>query len=129
MDRPELSKLGKVGGVPGIALGAVVSVLGAVLGLTDQVPEAWRGPLFLVMTLGVVALAGLALAGWIRGGAQIAATEGDDSEARNEDYTNSGARQVATSRGKRAPAVNIKGDARQQATTRGKDAPAVNIRR
>jgi hypothetical protein len=103
--------LGKVGGVPGIALGAAVLVLGAVLGLTDLVPEAWRGPLFLVVVAGVVAFGGLALAGWIRGGRggdQIAATEGDRSGARNEDASRGGARQEARTRGKDSPATNIR---------------------
>jgi O-antigen ligase len=111
MDLSQLSSLGKVGGVPGIALGAAVLMLGAVLELTDAVPEAWRGPLLLVVTIGVVAFVGLALAGWIRsghGGAQIARTDGDRSEARNEDASKGGARQRAMTRGKDAPAINIR---------------------
>ena len=55
MDLSQLSSLGKVGGVPGIALGAAVLVLGAVLGLTNSVPEAWRGPLLLVAAVGAIA--------------------------------------------------------------------------
>lgn len=111
MDLSQLSGLGKVGGVPGIALGAAVLVLGTVLGLTDDIPVAWRGWLLLVVVLGAIAFCGLALAGWIRGtrgGPQIAATEGDRSEARNEDAGKDGARQQATTRGKNSPAVNIR---------------------
>lgn len=100
MDLAQLSRLGKVGGVPGIALGAAVLVLGAVLGLTDAVPDAWRGPLLLVAALGAIAFAVLAL----RGGSQTADTKGDRSEARNE--STRGARQRATTRGKDSPAIN-----------------------
>jgi O-antigen ligase len=111
MDLSQLSKLGKVGGVPGIALGGAVLVLGAALGLTDAIPEAWRGPLLLAVVLGAVAFALLALAGWIRAsraGDLVARTEGDRSEARNEDGSRGGARQEATTRGKDSPATNIR---------------------
>jgi hypothetical protein len=64
-----------VGGVPGIALGAAVLVLGAVLGLTNAVPEAWRGPLLLVAALGAIGFGVLVL----RGGSQVADTKGDRS--------------------------------------------------
>jgi hypothetical protein len=100
MDLSQLSRLGKVGGVPGIAIGAAVLVLGGVLGLTGAVPEAWRGPLLLVVALGAVSFAVLVL----RGGSQVAEANGDRSEARNE--STRVARQRATARGKDAPAVN-----------------------
>ena len=86
--------------MPGIALGAVVSVLGAVLLLTNAVPEAWRGPLLLLVALGVIGLGVLVL----YGGNQNAETKGDCSGAFNE--SSRGARQQATTRGKNAPAVN-----------------------
>jgi hypothetical protein len=100
MDLSQLSNLGKVGGVPGIALGAAVLVLGGVLGLTNAVPEAWRGPLLVVAALGAIAFGVMVL----RSGSQIADTEGDRSEARNE--STRGARQRAKTRGKDAPATN-----------------------
>jgi hypothetical protein len=111
MDLSQLSRLGKVGGVPGIALGVAVIVLSAVLGLTSTIPEAWRGPLLLITAIGAIAFTVLALVGWIRssrGGAQIAATEGDRSEARNEDASKSASPQQATTRGNDSPAVNIR---------------------
>lgn len=111
MDLSELTKLGKVGGVPGIAFGAAVLILGAVLGLTDAVPESWRGPLLLTVVCGAVGFTVLALIGWMRGsraGDQLARTEGDRSEARNEDASKGGARQEATTRGKDSPAVNMR---------------------
>lgn len=111
MDLSQLSGLGKVGGVPGIALGAAVLVLGAVLGLTDVIPEAWRGPLLVVVALGAVGFAVLALVGWMRGsraGEQVVRTEGDRSAARNEDGSKGASRQEATTRGKNSPASNIR---------------------
>ena len=111
MDLSQLSRLGKVGGVPGIALGSTVLVLSAVLGLTDTISDAWRAPLLLVIVLGVIAFVMVALAGWIRStraGGQVARTGGDRSAARNEDASSSGARQEATTRGKDSPATNIR---------------------
>lgn len=111
MDLSLLSKLGKVGGVPGIALGGAVLVLSAVLGLTSAIPEAWRGPLLLAVVLGAVGFAMLALIGWMRGsraGDQVARAEGDRSAARNEDASKGGARQEATTRGKDSPATNVR---------------------
>jgi len=111
MDLSQLSNLGKVGGVPGIALGGAVLVLGAVLALTNAIPEAWRGPLLLAVVLGAVGFAVLAVAGWIRGshaGDQIARTEGDRSAALNDDASKAGGRQEATTRGKDSPATNIR---------------------
>ena len=113
MNLMRLSELGKVGGIPGVALGAAVLVLGAVLGLTDAIPEAWRGPLLILVVLGAVSLAMLALAGWMRSsraGAQTAISKGGRSEARNEDSSG-------------------RGGGRQEATTRGNDSPAINVRR
>ena len=111
MDLSLLFKLGKVGGVPGIALGGAVLVLSAVLGLTNAIPEAWRGPLLLAVVLGAVGFAVLALIGWMRGsraGDQVARAEGDRSAARNEDASKGGARQEATTRGKDSPATNVR---------------------
>ncbi len=82
MDLSQLSRLGKVAGVPGIALGAVVLVLGAVLAATNTVPEGWRGPLLIVIAVGVVLLGTLAVRGWARGkqgDAQVATALGDRS--------------------------------------------------
>ena len=111
MDLLQLSRLGKVGGVPGIALGGAVLVLGTVLGLTNAIPEAWRGPLLLAVVLGAVGFTVLALIGWMRGsrvGDQVARAEGDRSAARNEDASKGGGRQEATTRGKDSPATNIR---------------------
>jgi len=111
MDLSQLSRLGKVAGVPGIALGAAVLVLGAVLAETGAVPEGWRGPLLIVVAVGAVLLAVLAVLGWAhgrRGGAQIATTRGDDSAAKNIDRSGTGGRQSASTRGARSPASNVR---------------------
>jgi hypothetical protein len=67
MDVSQLAKLGKVAGVPGIALGAVVLLLGAVLAAANVLPEGWRGPVMVVVVVGVVLLGVLAVRGSARG--------------------------------------------------------------
>jgi len=111
MDLSQLSKLGKVGGVPGIALGAVVLVLGGVLAAMDVLPEGWRGAVLTLVTIGILALGALALAGWMRGaraGAMVARTEGDNSAALVEDASRTGGAQEAITRGKNSPATAIR---------------------
>lgn len=65
MDLSQLEDLGKVGGVTGIAIGAAVLVLGAVLALPDTLP----GP---VLASGALGLRALAVVGWMRGREPIA---------------------------------------------------------
>ncbi len=111
MDIAQLSGLGKVAGVPGIALGVAALVLGAVVEAAGVLPEAWRGPVFVVLVLGAVFLGGLALFGWVRStraGPQIARTEGDGSPALNVDRTRTGGIQTASTRGGRSPAINVR---------------------
>ena len=111
MDISQLSKLGKVGGVPGIAIGAAVLIVGAMLNVAGVLPEAWRGPVFMVIAVGAVLLALLAVLGWARGsrtGPQDARTESDGSAASNIDRTKSGGSQHAATEGKNAPASNLR---------------------
>jgi MFS family permease len=111
MDISPLEKLGKVAGVPGIAIGAFVLVVGGVLAATDALPAGWRGPVIVLVVIGALLLGLLALAGWMRAaraGAQVARTRGDDSAARNEDASRTGGRQEAVTRGNNAPATNIR---------------------
>ena len=108
-----LFKLGKVGGVPGLALGCAVIVLVAVLGLTDTIPDAWRGPLLVMVALGAVVFVVVALTGWGRNsrpGDQIAHAKGNRAPAYNYAGTGVGGRQEAKSEGDDAPAINIKRD-------------------
>jgi hypothetical protein len=67
MDLSQLSTLGKVAGVPGIALGAAVLLLGVVLAATNVLPEGWRGPVTVGVVMGVALLGVLAIRGWARG--------------------------------------------------------------
>ena len=111
MDISLLPKLGKIAGVPGIALGVVVLLLGAVLAAVGILPEGWRGPVVVVVIVGAVLLGVLAVLGWARGtrgGAQVARTEGDHSAASNLDETKSGGSQDASTKGVNSPASNIR---------------------
>ena len=111
MELSGLAKLGKIGGIAGIGLGVAVLLFGDILKGIGVLPENWRGPVVVLIILSVVALAGGALAGWIlrqRGGAQIAKTEGNNAEARNENASKDGARQEATTKGNNSAAVNIR---------------------
>lgn len=112
VDVSELSKLGKVAGVPGIAIGAVVLVIGASLALTDTLPPGWHGPVLMASIIGILILGGIALLGWSRGnraGAQIARTEGNNSPAINIDKTKTAGAQTARTAGANAPATNQRG--------------------
>ena len=109
VDISQLPKLGKIAGVPGIALGVVVLLLGAVVAAVDILPEGWRGPVAVVVIVGAVLLGVLAVLGWARGtrgGAQVARTEGDRSDASNLDETKSNGSQHASTEGEDSPACN-----------------------
>jgi hypothetical protein len=111
MDFSQLAKLGKVAGVAGIALGGFVLVARAVINESGTVPEAWRGPIFLIVAIGAVTVAVAAVLVWGGGrpGAQIARTAGDDSPAINKDKTKTGGRQSARTSGRKSPAINERG--------------------
>ena len=103
--------LGKTAGVPGIALGVVVLLLGAVVAAIGILPEGWRGPVAVVVIVGAVLLGVLAVLGWARGtrgGAQVAHTEGDHSAASNLDRTKTGGSQHASTKGANSPASNVR---------------------
>ncbi|MEA1675326.1 hypothetical protein [Nitrospirillum sp. BR 11163] len=112
MDLSQLQKLGKVAGVPGIALGVIALALYAIAGHVDAVPETWRGP---ILAIGIIitTVAGLAivLAAWVKGAqasTQVARAEGDHSPATNIDRTKSGGSQDAHSTGAKSPASNVR---------------------
>ena len=109
MDISQLTKLGKIAGVPGIALGVVVLLLGAVVAAVGILPEGWRGPVMVVVIVGAVLLGVLGVLGWARGtrgGAQVARTEGDHSTAQNRDKTKTGGSQNASATGAYSTAIN-----------------------
>jgi hypothetical protein len=109
MDLSRLTDVGKVAGVPGVAIAAAVLIIGAVLGLTDVLPEPWRGPLLTVVVIGALGLGALAVVGWMRGRTQIARAEGEESEAGNKDRSKTGGRQEAIATGKGGRAINERG--------------------
>jgi len=88
-----------------------VLVLGGVLTAVDILPAGWRGPVLLVVVVGIVLLCIFAIAGWIGGSGgshQIARSDGDSSAAMNEDSSVSGSRQDARTKGRNSPAVNVR---------------------
>jgi len=111
VDISQLPKLGKIAGVPGIALGVVVLLLGAVVAAAGVLPEGWRGPVIVVIIVGTMLLGVLAVLGWARGtrgGAQVARTERDHSAASNLDKTKTGGSQRASTAGENSPASNVR---------------------
>jgi hypothetical protein len=108
----QLAGLGKVAGIGGIGLGVVVLLLWPVIEQSAILPEATRGWLLLTISVGALALGALGMVVWVlgnRSGAQIARAEGDESPARNIDWTKGGGRQDARTKGKRSPAINERG--------------------
>ncbi len=108
MDLSPLEKLGKVAGVPGIALGVAALLLGAVLEGAGALPEAWRGPVLALIVAGAVGLGVLGIWAWARRGAQIARTTGDRSAAVILDKTKTGGSQTAGTKGADSPAIVVR---------------------
>ncbi len=108
MDLSQLFGLGKIAGVPGIALGVVALVLGWVLDVAGVLPEAWRGPVLTAIVAGAVLLGVLAIRAWAGSRAQTARTQGDAAAAINRDRSEAGGPQTATTRGADAPAINCR---------------------
>lgn len=107
MDLSQLPKLGQVAGVPGIALGAAVLLLSAVLAGADLLPEGWRGPVAVLVILGAVLLTVVALRGRARS-TQFAQTSGAISPASNYDASKDGGSQIARTLGDNSPASNVR---------------------
>ncbi|MDZ5647055.1 hypothetical protein [Nitrospirillum sp. BR 11828] len=111
MGLSQLHKLGKVAGVPGIALGVIALSIYAIAGHIDTVPEAWRGPALIVGIVATVAGLAIVLVAWVKGAqasTQVARTVGDQSPATNIDRTKSGGGQDAHTTGARSPARNVR---------------------
>jgi hypothetical protein len=106
MDLSPLKDVGKVAGVPGIAIAAAVLILGAVLGLTEALPEPWRGPMLAIAAVGALALAILGVIAWLRGREQVARADGKGATAHNKDASKAGGRQQAVASGQQARAIN-----------------------
>jgi hypothetical protein len=67
VDLSELSKLGKVAGVPGIALGVVACIVVTIVAATETLSDPWRGPIVMVLVIGAILLVGLTLVVWSSG--------------------------------------------------------------
>ncbi len=95
-----LVNLGKIGGVPAVALG----VIGSVLYVPNLVPDDWKGPVIIGVSAATVLIVWLT-----RPGTVTVSTEGDNSEARLEDHRKQGdARQSVKTKGKKSPAILIR---------------------
>jgi hypothetical protein len=114
MNLSQLTGLGKIAGLGGIALGVVVLLVRPVIEQSATLPEATRGWLLLTIAIGAFVIGALGMAFWVLGGRpapqppdpQVARTAGADSPARNIDRTRGGGGQVAGTKGKRSPAIN-----------------------
>lgn len=112
MDLSQLPKLGKVAGVPGIALYVIALVLGAVVDGSGALPEGWRGPIWLVLVVGMVAIGILAVGAGSRARgarAQAARAIGTDNEVGNEAKGKAEVSQSATAIGRGNTVKNISG--------------------
>lgn len=108
VDVSALAKLGKVAGVPGIALGVTAMVLGMIAEASGVLPEEWRGPVLIVIVLGAIGLGVLALLGWLCASAQVGHSEGADAPVNNTDKSKSTGSQVGTTKGDRSPVNNVR---------------------
>jgi hypothetical protein len=112
MDLSQMVALGKVAGIGGIAVGAVVLLLRPVIEQSAHLPEPMRGWLLLIIAIGALVLGALGIVVWALGsrpGPQLARTEGNASPALNIDRTRGAGRQDARTKGDRSSAVNERG--------------------
>jgi hypothetical protein len=112
MNPSQLAGLGKVAGIGGIALGAVVLLLRPVIEQAPTLPDPIHGRLSLTIAIGAFVIGALGMVLWVVGnrpGRQIARTMGADSPARNIDRGKGGDRQDARTKGDRSPAINERG--------------------
>lgn len=84
MDLPQLELLGKVAGIGGIAVGAAVVIVRAVLDKTSSVPARQRASMLRLMAIGAFGVGALGIIAWVANGwsgGQNATTRGNDSPA------------------------------------------------
>ena len=68
MDLSSLASLGKVAGLGGIAIWAVVLLVGPIINKTSGVPAAQRGPLLRFIAMGAFGIAALGIVAWLVSG-------------------------------------------------------------
>lgn len=84
MDIAQLELLGKVAGIGGIAIGAVVLVSRSIIGKTSGIPPAQRAATLRLVAVGAFVIGALGIGAWLIAGVsggQHASTRGADSPA------------------------------------------------
>lgn len=106
-DSKFLVNLGQVGGVPGIALGVFALFATGILSYLEIIPEGYRGPLVIIISLGVILIVLLTIWAWKQERAPnklAALSEGNDSPAKASIQGGEG-ELIAESKGDRSPAT------------------------
>ncbi len=80
MDLSQLELLGKIAGIGGIAIGAVVLIIRGVLDRTSSVPARQRASMLRLVAIGAFGVGALGIVAWAANG-QKASTRGNDSPA------------------------------------------------
>jgi hypothetical protein len=84
LDLAQLEPLGKVAGIGGIAIGAVVLIIRGVIAKTSTVSVRQRAAMLRLVAIGAFAIGALGIAAWMTAGVsggQHASTRGADSPA------------------------------------------------
>jgi hypothetical protein len=84
LDLAQLESLGKVAGIGGIAIGALVLVISGIVAKTSSVPAKQRAATLRLLAIGAFGIGALGIVAWVAGGwggGQHASTRGDDSPA------------------------------------------------
>jgi hypothetical protein len=80
LDLPQLELLGKVAGIGGIAIGALVLIIRGVVDKTSSVPARQRASMLRLVAIGAFGVGALGIVAWAANG-QKATTHGNDSPA------------------------------------------------
>jgi hypothetical protein len=84
LDLSQLEPLGKVAGIGGIAIGAVVLLIRGIIDKTSSVPAKQRASTLRLLAIGAFGVGALGIMAWVANGwsgGQHAATRGNDSPA------------------------------------------------
>ena len=84
MDLPQLEFLGKIAGIGGIAIGAVVLLVRGIIDKTSSVPAKQRASVLRLLAIGAFGVGALGIVAWVANGwsgGQHASTIGKDSPA------------------------------------------------
>jgi hypothetical protein len=84
LDLSQLESLGKVAGIGGIAIGAVVSLFRAIIDKSSSVPAKQRASMLRFLAIGAFSVGALGIVAWVANGwsgGPHASTRGNDSPA------------------------------------------------